>query len=269
VRPIEHDQEVLGALSVETRRGEVLIPTEIRLVEDLAGSAGLLMRRLRLDAELKEKARDLVQSRRRLVDAQDVERRRLERELNQGAQKQAEELGAQVRVAARRARQEGADRSAPMIDQLVTEAQDAVDQIRSLALGIYPPLLEREGLTAAIAALTDQAPADVHLDATATDRHPLAVEAAIYFCTAEALTNAIKYGTGPVTVAVSDANGELAFAVSDSGPGFDPKTVRRGAGLNNLADRLDALGGALAIDSAPGRNTTISGKVPARATATV
>lgn len=261
VRPIEHDDELLGALSVETRRGEALTPTEIRLIEDLAGSAGLLMQRLRLDAELEEKARELMESRRRLVDAQDVERRRLEGELDQGAQQQAEELEVQVRVAAQRARQEGAEESATMIEQMAEEAQDAVDQIRSLAHGIYPPLLETEGLPAAVASLADRAPSDVHLDATVANRHSLAVEAAIYFCVAEALTNAVKYGTGPLTVAMSDANGELAFEVSDSGPGFDPTTVRRGAGLNNLADRLDALDGTLTIASTPGGHTTIIGRV--------
>ena len=227
------------------------------------------MRRLRLDAELEQKARELAESRRRLVDVQDVERRRLERELNEGAQQQVVALKLKLGLAARQAERDRSDKAAMMIEQMGVDAQAAIDQIRALAQGIYPPLLEAHGLAAALSTLARLAPMEVQVEATVTDRHPLAVEAAMYFCVSEALTNAAKHGEAPITVAMSDAGGEVAFEVSDSGPGFDPQTVRRGAGLNNMTDRLDALGGTLTVASYRGGPTTIAGRVPVSVPAAV
>jgi signal transduction histidine kinase len=261
VVPIVHDDAVLGALSVESRRGDALTPTEQRLVEDLAGSAGLLMRRLRLDAALEQKATELEESRRRLVNAQDVERRRLERELNEGAQQQVVALKVQLGLAEQQARTEGAGAAAGLIAQLASETQDAIDQIRALANGIYPPLLEAEGLEAAVTALAEVAPVEVRVQANISGRHPLPTEGAVYFCISEALTNAVKHGEAPITITVSDQTGDLAFTVSDSGPGFDPSSVERGSGLNNMADRLDALNGTVTIESAPGGTTVVTGQV--------
>ena len=261
VVPISHDGEILGALSVESRRGDALTPTEQRLVEDLAGSAGLLMRRLRLDAELERKAAELEESRRRLVDAQDVERRRLERELNEGAQQQVVALKVQLGLAEQQAHAEGADTAASLIAQMAGETQAAIEQIRALANGIFPPLLEAEGLTAAVTALAEVAPVEVVVNAGVSRRYPLPTEGAVYFCISEALTNAVKHGEAPITVEVSDRSGDLTFTVSDSGPGFDPNSVIRGSGLNNMADRLDALDGTISIESAPGQATTVKGTV--------
>jgi signal transduction histidine kinase len=267
VVPIVHDDAVLGALSVESRRGDALTPTEQRLVEDLAGSAGLLMRRLRLDADLERKAEELEESRRRLVNAQDVERRRLERQLDEGAQQQVVALKVQLGLAEQQARTEGAERAAALIGQMALGAQDAIDQIRALARGIYPPLLESEGLHAAVRALAEVAPVDVAVDVVVSRRYPLEVEGAVYFCVSEAVTNAVKHGEPPITVRVSDATGELVFTVTDSGPGFDPTAVARGSGLDNMIDRLDALGGTFTIDTTPGSRTALTGRLPLRATA--
>jgi signal transduction histidine kinase len=262
VVPIRHEGETLGALSVESRRGDALTPTEQRLVEDLAGSAGLLMRRLRLDAELERKAAELAESRRRLVDAQDVERRRLERELNEGAQQRVVALKVQLGLAGQLARREVAESVVGLIDQIESEAQDAIDQIRALANGIYPPLLEAEGLGPAVRALGELAPVAVRVDIELSRRHPLAIEGAVYFCVSEALTNAVKHGEAPIAISVVDESDELAFTVSDSGPGFDPTTVRRGSGLNNMTDRLDALEGTITIDTTPGIRTVVAGRLP-------
>ena len=264
VVPIIHDNEILGALTVETRRGDTLTPTELRLVEDLAGSAGLLMRRVRLDTELEQKAHELEESRRRLVDAQDVERRRLERELNEGPQQRVIALKLQLGLAAQLAREEGADTIVTLIDQMTTETQDAIDQITALANGIYPPVLEAEGLNAAITALAKQAPVDVRVNLDVSARYPLPVEGAVYFCISEALTNATKHGQPPITIAVSDQPDTLSLTVTDTGPGFDTNTITRGAGLNNMADRLDALNGSITINSTPGQPTTITGHIPLR-----
>jgi signal transduction histidine kinase len=262
VVPISHDSDVLGALSVESRRGDALTPIEQRLVEDLAGSAGLLMRRLRLDAALEQKAQELEESRRRLVNAQDVERRRLERELNEGAQQQVVALKVQLGFAEQQAQTEGADTVAALIAQMAAEAQDAIEQIRALANGIYPPLLEAEGLTTAVTALAELAPVEVWLEAGMSTRYPLPIEGAVYFCISEALTNAVKHGESPITISLSDQSGDLTFRVSDSGPGFDPNSVRRGSGLNNMTDRLDALGGSVNIETTPRSPTVVMGCVP-------
>jgi signal transduction histidine kinase len=260
--PIEHDGEVLGALSVETRRGEALSGTERRLIDDLTGSVGLAMRRRRLDEELERRARELADSRRRLVGAQDEERRRLERELGRGVQQQVMALREQLDLIEVKARAAGLDQVAVFLDQMSTETQDAITQIRALAHGIYPPLLEAEGLTAAVKALAELAPVEVELRHQVGRRHPLPVEAAAYFCVSEALTNAVKHGRPPIVIELSDENGDLRFEVSDAGPGFDPATATRGSGLNNLVDRLDALGGSVTVDSAPGRPTVIRGRLP-------
>ena len=251
VVPIRHDGVVLGALSVETRRGDTLTPTETRLVEDLAGSAGLFLRRLRLDQQLERKALELEDSRRRLVDAQDVERRRLERELNEGAQQRVVALKVQLAIAEGKARHERSERTAALLAQMTMETQGAIDQIRALANGIYPPLLEAEGLAAAVRALGELAPVDVQMDTDVSRRYPLPLEGAVYFCVSEALTNAVKHGQAPIAISVVDDSGELAFTVADSGPGFDPTTIRRGSGLNNMNDRLDALEGTIIIDTTP------------------
>ncbi len=260
--PIEHDGEVLGALSVETRRDEALSGTERRLIDDLTGSVGLAMRRSRLDEELERKAQELADSRRRLVGAQDEERRRLERELGRGVQQQVMALREQLDLAVAKVQASGLDQVVVFLNQMSKETQDAIDQIRALAHGIYPPLLEADGLTAAVIALGDLAPVEVEVHHDVARRHPLPVEAAAYFCASEALTNAIKHGRPPIVIELSDVDGDLRFQVSDAGPGFDPATTIRGSGLNNLNDRLDALGGSVTIDSAQGRPTVIRGRLP-------
>jgi signal transduction histidine kinase len=266
---VEHEGEVLGALSVEKARGDVLTPTERRLIEDLAGSAGLVMRRLRLDEALERKAAELEESRRRLLDAQDVERRRLERELHDGPQQQVVGLKVKLGLVQQLAEQEGTEQVAALAGQMASEAQDAIEQIRSLAQGIYPPLLQSDGLKAAVPALASSSPMDVNVGVELERRWPLPIEAAVYFCISEALTNAAKHGNGPITVSVSDTDTELAFEVSDRGPGFDPATTKRGAGLNNMSDRLDGLGGSVVIASTPGGSTRVIGSVPFRVLADV
>ena len=221
-----------------------------------------MLRRLRLDAALAEKAAELQESRLRLVTAQDLERRRLERDLHDGAQQQVVALKVKLALARQLAEQEGSERTAELVGSLAEETQAAIDQIRALAQGIYPPLLESDGLAAALPSLAGISPLDVRVSVDVGGRHPLALEGAVYFCVSEALTNAAKHAEGPVTVEVSDTGGRLGFAVTDAGPGFDPASTLRGAGLDNMADRLDALGGELTVASEPGAPTTVRGWVP-------
>lgn len=265
VTPIEHDGATLGALTVEKRSGESLTPTEHRLIEDLAGSAGLVVRKVRLDTELEATAQELAASRLRLVEAQDAERRRLERNLHDGAQQHVIGLKVKLALAGRLATDEGSERTATLLTQMSTEAQDAVDEIRALAQGIYPPLLESEGLGPALAALATAAPVPITLDA-AVGRFAPEIETAVYFCVSEATTNAIKHATPPIHIAVHGDHDTLTFTVSDLGPGFTPTTATDGSGLTNMTDRIDALGGTLTVTSTP-NGSTVGGRVPIRAAA--
>lgn len=259
--PIEHDGEVIGRLTVEEHPGATLRPADVRLAHDLAGSAALVVRRLRLDHDLSATAKEIAESRRRLVGAQDEELRRLERELNRGIEQQVIALKVQLRLAERVAAEEGSERAAAILRGLSHDMQDALDQIRALAQGIYPTLLDADGLAAAIPQLAARSPLDVHVDVVA-DRHDPTVEGAIYFCVAEALTNAAKHASGPVSITIAGDGRELTFSVRDAGPGFDVARTSLGSGLHNMQDRLDALGGELLVTTRPDAATTITGRVP-------
>jgi signal transduction histidine kinase len=258
---IEHDAELLGALTVELPTGSALHPAELRLIEDLAGSAGLVVRKLRLDAELEATARDLESSRRRLVEAQDLERRKLERDLNDGAQQNVLGLKVKLALVARVAAEENSGRTAALLEQMTEDAQAAIVEIGDLAKGIYPPHLESEGLGGALRALAAGSAVDVDLVGKAS-RYPLEVEAAAYFCISEAMTNSVKHGTPPIRIEIEDDGRELAFSVSDEGPGFNQSETVQGVGLVNMADRIDSVGGQLSITSSTGGGTTVNARIP-------
>jgi signal transduction histidine kinase len=261
--PIESEGELLGALTVEKRRGDTSTPTETRLIHDLAGSSASVLRNLGLQSELESRAEELASSRRRLVDVQDFERRRLERDLDEGAQQLVVSLKVKLNVAARLARMEGVEPLAVMLEAMDQEAREAITQIRSLARGLYPQILEAEGLAAAVRSIAEFAPVPVEVDADDIGRLPGELEATVFFCISEAITNAAKHAPGrQVFVNLGRSNGDLVFSVRDQGEGFDRTTIKAGSGLRNMSDRLDAVGGAIEIDSAPGRGTQISGKVP-------
>jgi signal transduction histidine kinase len=205
-------------------------------------------------AQLAERAAQLAASRTRLITAADEERRRLERDLHDGAQQHLVSLAVLLQLA-RRAED---DRYQPLLIEASGLVETAIAEIRRLAHGIYPPLLVSGGLCQAIPAVAARASVPVHLDLSALGRYPASVEAALYFCCSEALQNAAKHG-GPgttVTITASADDRTLTLTISDNGRGFDPATV--GTGLTNMTDRLSAIGGHLAIDPAPGRGTRIT-----------
>jgi signal transduction histidine kinase len=231
-------------------------PSDEKLVEDLASQAGLVLRNVRLIEELRA-------SRQRLVAAQDEERRRLERNLHDGAQQQLVALSVKLRLAEQLAERDPA-RSTAMLAELRDDTNDALDNLRDLARGIYPPLLADKGLAEALRGQARKAAVPVEVDPDGVGRYPQEIEAAVYFCCLEALQNVAKYArASTVTVRLGTENGDLTFEVSDDGDGFDPVTTPRGAGMQNMADRLEALGGRLRVRSAPGTGTTISGIVSA------
>jgi signal transduction histidine kinase len=150
-----------------------------------------------------------------------------------------------------------------ILQQLKAETDEALETLRDLARGIYPPLLAASGLVTALEAQARKAALPVEVRANTVSRYSQDVEAAIYFCVLEALQNVQKYAhAASVIVRIDGSGAKLLFAVEDDGMGFDPATRPRGSGLTNMADRLDALGGAVAVRSKPGEGTAVSGSLP-------
>jgi signal transduction histidine kinase len=263
VVPIESPHERLGALTVEKHRGDSLTPTEQRLIDDLAGSAASVLTNLALQNDLSDRAEELAVSRRRMMEVQNLERRRMERGLDEGAQQLVVSLKVKLNVASRLAHAESSEPLSHMLEGMSADAQQAINQIKSLARGLYPALLEEDGLVAAIRSIAEVAPIPVEVRSNEVGRFNGELEAAAFFCISEAVTNAAKHGGGkPVAVRISRSEGEVEFEVSDRGPGFDRSTAQMGSGLRNMSDRIDAVGGTLIIDSSPGMGTRIKARLP-------
>ena len=255
VLPVRHQGEILGALSLIKPPNENVSPVEQKLVNDLAAQAGLILRNSRL-------IEDLRASRQRLVAAQDEERRRLERNLHDGAQQQLVALAVQARMAESLAGTDP-DRERELLRQVQQGVKDALEDLRDLARGIYPPLLADQGLPAALEAQARKVSMPVSVETDGIGRYPQEFEATVYFCVLEALQNASKYaGASEVSVRVWRDDGDLVFAVVDDGRGFDRGTTTLGTGMRNMADRLAAVGGSLEVSSQPGGGTTVSGRIP-------
>jgi signal transduction histidine kinase len=247
--------ELLGALTVAMPPNDPMDPSKDRLVTDLAAQAGLVLRNVRLIEELRA-------SRQRLIAAQDEERRKIERDLHDGAQQQLVALAVQLKLARTLAERDPA-KAGELVSGLQATAGDALEDLRDLARGIYPPLLADKGLTAALQGQARRAAVPVTVEASGVGRYPREIEAAVYFCSLEALNNVAKYaGASAAEVSLAQEDGHLSFTVRDDGAGFDPAVTGYGSGLHGMADRLDAIGGDLEIESAPGRGTTVRGRVP-------
>jgi signal transduction histidine kinase len=152
-----------------------------------------------------------------------------------------------------------------MLDQIGLDLQDAVQELRNLAHGIYPPLLMDRGLPDALRAAAGRAALATSVEAENVGRYPQQVEAAVYFCCLEALQNAGKHAgeNSSALVTVREVEGALLFEVSDDGAGFDLSSgAQRGHGFVNMSDRVGAFGGSVTVDSAPGQGTKISGRIP-------
>lgn len=261
--------ELLGALTVTAQRDEPLTPEAGRLLHDLASQAGLVMRNIRLTEQLRERLRVLSQraeelrdSRQRIVNAQDAERRRMERDIHDGAQQHLVALAVKLRLARTVAERDPA-RARPMLDELREEVDEALETLRNLARGIYPAVLADRGLIAAIRSAAERSPLDVRVIDRGIDRYAQQIETAVYFCVLETLQNAAKYASASqVTVELSADADTLTFEVRDDGVGFDPATRQRGRGLRNLEDRVASLDGTVRIGSRPGAGTTVVGRIP-------
>jgi signal transduction histidine kinase len=274
VVPVRHLGDVVGDIAVRASGERLLGSTERHLLRDLAAQAGPALRAVALGAELERRLDQITQqsaalaaSRERLAAAQVEERRRLERDIHDGAQQQLVGLAVRLQAAeeAVRAGDDGAATAA--LAAAHDDLDSCIDDLRELARGIYPPVLTASGLGPALRARARVGGNDVRVRVApevAAGRLPVAVETAVYFTCLEALQNAAKHAPeAEVDVELSLVDGELRFAVADDGPGFvTGDRAGHGSGLVGMADRLGAVGGTVTVTSAPGAGTTVAGRVP-------
>jgi signal transduction histidine kinase len=272
VAPLAHQGELLGL--IVCRRpddAEAFTEEDDRVLAELARQVGLALHNMQLDtalqaslAELRDANDELRASRARIVAAGDAERRKLERNLHDGAQQHLVALAVKLRLAKDAVDDDPAG-AIEMIDELRGDVQETIQELRSLAHGIFPPLLVSGGLMEALPAATNRAALAATFAGDGVGRYPAEVEAAVYFCCVEAMQNAGKHAgdDAKLTVRVWEADDHLQFEVADDGAGFDAAgAARDGHGFVNMADRLGAIDGTLVVDSAPGRGTRIAGRIP-------
>jgi signal transduction histidine kinase len=271
VAPISVGGQLLGLIAIERLGYEERLAADADgTLEELAREVATALKNQHLDTalhasmeQLRKQAQDLQASRGRIVAAADAERRRIERDLHDGAQQYLVAISVKLSLIQELAGRD-ASRSRALLEELTTDTQSALDELRSLARGIYPALLSDGGLCDALAAACRRAALPTELHADGIRRYPPELEAAVYFCCLEALQNAAKYAGGGASARVTlwEEAGGVLFDIRDVGVGFDAAHSSPGAGLTNMNDRLGAVGGRLNIESEPGQGTLIGGAVP-------
>jgi signal transduction histidine kinase len=229
-------------------------------VREAGAAAALALENERLEAELRAKVEEVRASRSRLVEVGLRQRRRLERDLHDGAQQRLVSLALTLRLAREKLPGDGGD-AGRLLDRSREELELALSELRELARGIHPAVLAERGLGPAVTGLANRAPLPVEVRAVPEERLPEHIELTAYFVVSEALTNITKYASASQAwVSVTQRNGRLLLEVGDDGVGG--ADVARGSGLRGLADRLDAIDGRLYIESEPGRGTTVRATMP-------
>ena len=255
VTRIDNDGEPVAALIHD--RSLLDNPT---LLDAAAAAARISLENARLHAEMRAQLEQVRESRVRIVTAADEERRRIERDIHDGAQQRLVALGLQLRSVQRRLGTDGDSEVRRLLDGTVSELQTAVDELRELARGVHPAILTEDGLGAALESLAARAPLPITLH-TFEDRLPAPVEAAAYFVASEALANIAKHShASKASVTARRRNGSIEIVVEDDGVGG--ARAEEGSGLRGLADRVEALGGRLKIESSTGGGTRIVGEIP-------
>ena len=253
---VTHQGELLGAITLRMPPKDPMDPAKARLVNGLASQAGLALRNVGL-------VQDLRESRRRIVAAQDERAKALERNIHDGAQQQLVALSVKLRLAQQLVERDPAKAQA-ILGELQGDATNALEDLRDLARGIYPPLLADKGLPDALAAQARKSATPITVEPDGIGRYTPEVEATVYFCCLEAMQNIAKYAAASrSTIRLAQREGVLVFEVTDDGVGFDVEGTLHGSGLQGMADRLDAVGGKLEVRSGPGAGTTVMGRVPA------
>ncbi|HWC10967.1 MAG TPA: histidine kinase [Acidimicrobiales bacterium] len=272
VAPITHSGHLLGLIvAVRPATGEAFKEEEERILTELARQVGLALHNVQLDSalqstldEVRRQAEELRASRARIVAASDAARRQIERNLHDGAQQHLVALAVNVRLA-RQIAESDVEVAKQMLEQVGQDLQEAVQELRNLAHGIYPPLLVDRGLPEALSAAGGRAALPTTVSAAGIGRHSPEIEAAVYFCCLEAMQNAGKHAGDGATIRVRawEEEGALFFEVADDGAGFDPSLrTEPGAGFVNMGDRVGAIGGTVGVQSAPGQGTRVSGRIP-------
>ena len=262
--PVHRGSELVGALSVVTTSTRPLAPIERRLLAQLASRAGLILENAGLNNNLRRTLEEVRASRQRLVRAEDQARRRIERDLHDGAQQHllalAVLLGRAEAVA-----NDSVVSSIETVRGLRQELERAIDSLRELAHGVYPPLLADRGLLAALSAHARRSVIPITVTGDGVARYERNVESAIYFCVLEAVQNSVKHsGANHVEVSLHGAGVSLTFTVTDNGVGFDSReSCAKGLGLVGMNDRVVAEGGTLIVESSPGHGTRVTGHFPA------
>jgi signal transduction histidine kinase len=264
-RPIELPQRADRAVTTVIAGGEEIaalihdpaLLDEPALVESVRATAGLVLENERLAAEVRSKLAEVRASRGRIVAAADAERRRIERNLHDGAQQRLVTLSVALGLDASRADTSASD----VLSRAQDEVEQAIAELRELARGIHPTLLRDEGLQTAVEALARRTPFPVTVRGTAPDRLPDSVELAAYFVVSEALTNVVKHASASeASVVLERTPGSLRVTVADDGVGG--ANVTADSGLAGLRDRLEALDATLVIESRPGQGTTVCAEFP-------
>ena len=271
IAPIANAGELFGLIVVERSVGSEPFGEQAdSALAELARQVALALRNARLDSDLqasleklRRQADELRLSRARMVAAADDERRRIERDLHDGAQQHLVALEANLGAVSALIESDP-ERAKAILGELRAAVREAMRDFRDLAHGIYPPLLQDRGLSEALANAARRASIAARLDAATVRRYDPEVEATVYFCCVEALQNAAKHaGDGArATIRLWEQEGGLRFEVADDGAGLDPARTTFGAGLTNMRDRLEAVGGDLRIDSSLGRGTRVVGTIP-------
>ena len=230
----------------------------LRAVGSIAAAA---LENRRLAAQVDASLEELLESRARIQAAADAERQRMERDLHDGAQQRLVALRVRVELAGE-LMTESPERGASIMRELGSELEEALDEVRALSRGIYPPLLTDRGLVEALRAAGRRSLVPTRIEAEGIGRYPPELERAVYFCCLEALQNAAKHASGATTVSITLVDDTaLRFAVRDDGTGFAARDISPGQGLTNMRDRLAAVGGELTIESAPGEGTSVLGVI--------
>jgi signal transduction histidine kinase len=271
VAPVVHSGILLGLLVAERASDAIPFTDESeRVLTELARQVGLALHNVRLDSALQasletlqERNEELQASRLRIVTASDESRRRIERNLHDGAQQHLVALAVKVGLA-RQLMDADPETVKTMLEELRGDVQTTLGELRELAHGIYPPLLRDRGLAEALRTAANRAVLPTEVISEGIERYPSETEAAVYFCCLEAMQNAGKHaGEGAtMTVTITGDDQHLDFCVADTGAGFDTELSAQGHGFVNMRDRLGAVGGTLIVESAPDSGTRIGGHIP-------